>query len=113
MRNIETQVVALIASKFKVDQKRVTPNAKLEQLGADSLALVELLLLLEGEFEIDIPDEEALEIVTVQGCYRLRVVGHECNRTRSDAAASRSAAIAPSGARVRIFLRSAIATAQA
>jgi len=66
MRNIETQVVALIASKFKVDQKRVTPNAKLEQLGADSLALVELLLLLEGEFEIDIPDEEALEIVTVQ-----------------------------------------------
>jgi acyl carrier protein len=66
MRNIETQVVALIASKFKVDQKRVIPNAKLEQLGADSLALVELLLLLEGEFEIDIPDEEALEIVTVQ-----------------------------------------------
>lgn len=66
MRNIETQVVALIASKFKVDQKRVTPNARLEQLGADSLALVELLLLLEGEFEIDIPDEEALEIVTVQ-----------------------------------------------
>jgi acyl carrier protein len=66
MRNIETQVVALIASKFNVDQKRVTPNAKLEQLGADSLGLVELLLLLEGEFEIDIPDEEALEIVTVQ-----------------------------------------------
>jgi acyl carrier protein len=66
MRNIETQVVALIASKFNVDQKRVTPDAKLEQLGADSLALVELLLLLEGEFEIDIPDEEALEIVTVQ-----------------------------------------------
>lgn len=66
MRNIETQVVALIASKFNVDEKRVTPNAKLEHLGADSLALVELLLLLEGEFEIDIPDEEALEIVTVQ-----------------------------------------------
>jgi acyl carrier protein len=66
MRNIETQVVALIASKFNVDQKRVTPNAKLEQLGADSLALVELLLLLEHEFEIDIPDEEALEVVTVQ-----------------------------------------------
>jgi acyl carrier protein len=66
MRNIETQVVALIASKFNVDEKRVTPNAKLAQLGADSLALVELLLLLEDEFEIDIPDEEALEIVTVQ-----------------------------------------------
>ena len=66
MRNIETQVMALIASKFRVDEKRVTPNAKLEQLGADSLALVELLLLLEGEFEIDIPDEEALEIATVQ-----------------------------------------------
>ena len=66
MRNIETQVVALIASKFNVDQKRVTPDAKLEQLGADSLALVELLLLLEHKFEIDIPDEEALEIVTVQ-----------------------------------------------
>jgi acyl carrier protein len=66
MRNIETQVVALIASKFNVDQRKVAPNAKLEQLGADSLALVELLLLLEDAFEIDIPDEEALEIVTVQ-----------------------------------------------
>jgi acyl carrier protein len=66
MRNIETQVVALIASKFNVDAQRVTPTAKLEQLGADSLALVELLLLLEDRFEIDIPDEEALDIVTVQ-----------------------------------------------
>jgi acyl carrier protein len=58
--------VALIASKFNVDQKRVTPRAKLEELGADSLALVELLLLLEDRFQIDIPDEEALDIVTVQ-----------------------------------------------
>jgi acyl carrier protein len=66
MRNIETQVVALIASKFNVDSRRVTLSAKLEQLGADSLALVELLLLLEDKFEIDIPDEEALDIVTVQ-----------------------------------------------
>lgn len=66
MRNIETQVVALIASKFNVDERRVTPHAKLEQLGADSLALVELLLLLEDKFQIDIPDEEALDIVTVQ-----------------------------------------------
>ena len=67
MRNIETQVVALIASKFNLGQKRVTPGAKLaEQLGADSLAVVELLLLLEDEFQIDIPDEEALEMNTVQ-----------------------------------------------
>lgn len=66
MRNIETQVVALIASKFNVDEKRVTPKAKLAHLGADSLALVELLLLLEDKFEIDIPDEEALDIMTVQ-----------------------------------------------
>jgi acyl carrier protein len=65
-RNIETQVVALIASKFKVDEKRVTAVAKLEDLGADSLALVELLLLLEDRFQIDIPDEEALDMVTFQ-----------------------------------------------
>lgn len=66
MRNIETQVVALIASKLNVDEHRVRPGVKLEQLGADSLALVELLLLLEDKFQIDIPDEEALELITVQ-----------------------------------------------
>ena len=68
MPTIESQVVAVIAAKFNVASERtITLKTDLRRdLAADSLALVELLLLLEGEFQVEIPDEEAQEITTVQ-----------------------------------------------
>lgn len=67
MHTIESQVVAMIAAKFKASEQVVTPRTDLRRdLGADSLALVELVLLLESEFHVDIPDEEADELATVQ-----------------------------------------------
>jgi acyl carrier protein len=68
VHTIENQVVAVIAAKFDVAGERtITPKTDLRRdLTADSLALVELVLLLESEFQIDIPDEEAEEITTVQ-----------------------------------------------
>ena len=68
MLSIEQQVIAVIAAKFNVAGVRtITSQTDLRRdLAADSLAMVELLLLLEGEFQVDIPDEEAEEITTVR-----------------------------------------------
>jgi acyl carrier protein len=66
--SLESQVVAVIAAKFNVaGEGAITPKTDLRRdLGADSVAQVELLLLLESEFQVEIPDEEAQEIATVQ-----------------------------------------------
>ena len=54
-------------SNSSVDIDKITPDAKfVDDLGADSLDTVELVMALEEEFEIDIPDEEAEKIVTFQ-----------------------------------------------
>jgi acyl carrier protein len=65
---LESQVVAVIAAKFNVaGEGAITPKTDVRRdLAADSVALVELLLLLESEFQVEIPDEEAQEITTVQ-----------------------------------------------
>jgi acyl carrier protein len=65
---LQNQVVAVIAAKFNVPgEGAITSKTDLRRdLAADSLALVELLLLLESEFQVEIPDEEAQEITTVQ-----------------------------------------------
>lgn len=62
----------VICKQLDVDDARLTPQAALiEDLGADSLCLVELTLALEEEFDIDITDEDAEEICTVQDAIRL------------------------------------------
>ena len=68
MPTLQSQVVAVVAAKFNVPgEEAITPKTDLRRdLAADSLALVELLLLLESEFEVEIPDEDAQEITTVQ-----------------------------------------------
>lgn len=68
MPTLESQVVAVIAAKFNVPgEGAITPKTDLRRdLAADSIAQVELLLLLEDEFQVEIPDEEAQEIRTVQ-----------------------------------------------
>lgn len=63
----EKKVIDVIVEQLSVDRDRVVPTAKLiDDLGADSLDLVELVLAFEEEFDIEIPDEEADKIKTVQ-----------------------------------------------
>ena len=63
---IEAKVKEIIAEQLSVNADEVVEGAKFrEDLGADSLDQVELVMALEEEFELDIPDEEAEKIVTV------------------------------------------------
>ena len=65
---IETKVIKVIAEKLKdVDIEDVIPEASLiEDLGADSLAIIELVMSMEEIFNIDIEDEDAEKLLTVQ-----------------------------------------------
>jgi len=63
----EQKVVDVIVEQLSVDRDKVVPTAELiDDLGADSLDLVELVLALEEEFDIEIPDDDAAKIITVQ-----------------------------------------------
>ena len=65
MSSLEEKVKKIIAEQLSVSEDQITPTASfVEDLGADSLDTVELVMALEEEFEIDIPDEEAEKIVT-------------------------------------------------
>jgi acyl carrier protein len=62
----EERVKEIIAKELEVEVKQLTPEAKfIEDLGADSLDIVELVMELEEEFSIEIPDEEADKLKTV------------------------------------------------
>ena len=66
-KSIEQRVKDIIVEQLGVNADQVTPDAKfIEDLGADSLDTVELVMALEEEFETEIPDEEAEKITTVQ-----------------------------------------------
>ena len=66
MSEIESKVKAIIVDKLGVDEAEVKPEASFtNDLGADSLDTVELIMELEKEFDVQIPDEEAEKIVTV------------------------------------------------
>lgn len=66
MSNISERVKGIIVDKLGVDESEVTPEANFtNDLGADSLDTVELIMEFEKEFEISIPDEEAEKIGTV------------------------------------------------
>ena len=65
--SVEDKIKKVIAEKLSVDLEEVVPKASfVDDLGADSLDLVELIMSMEEEFDIEIPDEEAEQIVTVQ-----------------------------------------------
>lgn len=67
MSKIEERVKKIIAEQLQVDPSKVVPEASfVEDLGADSLDSVELMMALEEQFETDIPDEDAQKIITVQ-----------------------------------------------
>ena len=64
--SIEDKVKDIIVEQLGVNEEQVTPEAKfIEDLGADSLDTVELVMAFEEEFEIDVPDEEAEKLQSV------------------------------------------------
>ncbi|MCE3259111.1 MAG: acyl carrier protein [Bacteroidetes bacterium] len=66
MSDIANKVKSIIVDKLGVDEKEVTPTASFtNDLGADSLDTVELIMEFEKEFNIAIPDEQAEKISTV------------------------------------------------
>ncbi len=67
MENIEQRVNKIVAEQLGVNETDVKSESSfVNDLGADSLDTVELVMALEEEFEIEIPDEEAEKIATVQ-----------------------------------------------
>ena len=67
MSTIEERVKKIVAEQLGVKEEEVVNTASfVEDLGADSLDTVELVMALEEEFETEIPDEEAEKITTVQ-----------------------------------------------
>ena len=66
-RDVLAEVKRIIKEQLDVDEKDIKPESSfIDDLGADSLGLVELVLAFEEAFEIDIPDEETEKIRTVQ-----------------------------------------------
>ena len=67
MSNIEDRVKKIVAEQLGVKEEEVKAEASfVDDLGADSLDTVELVMALEEEFETEIPDDEAEKITTVQ-----------------------------------------------
>lgn len=63
----QDRIVKIIANQLQIDEGQVTPDASfMDDLGADSLDTVELIMALEEEFDIEIPDSDAEKIRTVQ-----------------------------------------------
>ena len=66
MANLEGRVKDIIAEELGVEREKLTNEASfMEDLGADSLDTVELVMAFEKEFDLDIPDEEAEKLRTV------------------------------------------------
>ena len=63
----QNRIIKMIADQLQIDEEQVKPDASfMDDLGADSLDTVELIMALEEEFDIEIPDSEAEKIRTVQ-----------------------------------------------
>jgi acyl carrier protein len=64
--NVEQKVRSIIAEQLGVGEDEIKPTSSfIEDLGADSLDIVELVMAMEEEFEVEIPDEEAETLKTV------------------------------------------------
>jgi acyl carrier protein len=68
--SVQERVKKVIVDQLGVDEDQVKPEASfVDDLGADSLDVVELVMALEEEFDAEIPDEEAEGLKTVQSVY--------------------------------------------
>ncbi len=66
MENILDRVIDIVAEELAVDRDEITEDSSfIEDLGADSLDVVELVMAFEEEFDVEIPDEDAEDIRTV------------------------------------------------
>lgn len=65
MSSIFEKVKAIVVEQLGVDEEEVTIETSFEDLNADSLDIVELVMALEEEFDIEIPDEDAEKIKTI------------------------------------------------
>ncbi len=64
---IEQKVIKIVSDQLNVDESEISPDSSfVDDLGADSLDTVELVMAFEEEFGIEIPDEDAEKIQTVQ-----------------------------------------------
>jgi acyl carrier protein len=64
---IESEMIDIIVEQLSVEREKVVPDASfVDDLGADSLDLVELIMAMEEGFDIEIPDEDAEGITTVK-----------------------------------------------
>ena len=67
MSDIEEQVKTIVVEHLGIDESKVTPEARfIDDLGADSLDTVELVMAFEEKFSIEIPDDAAETILTVK-----------------------------------------------
>ena len=64
---VAEKMIDIIEEQLSVDKEKIVPGASfVDDLGADSLDLVELIMAMEEEFDVEIPDDDAEKIVTVQ-----------------------------------------------
>lgn len=65
MKDIKSMVISTVADQLGVSESRVEPNKSLEDLGADSIDRVEIIMKLEEEFNIEIPEDISDKLKTV------------------------------------------------
>jgi acyl carrier protein len=69
--NLETKIRSIVAEQLGVDVSELAPDANiLDDLGADSLDVVEMVMSLEEEFDIEVPDEDVEEMRTISDVER-------------------------------------------
>jgi acyl carrier protein len=64
-------VLDILVEQIGVREEQLTPDARMDDLGADSLTLVEIILALEERFNLSIPDEQSERVSTVQDVFEL------------------------------------------
>jgi acyl carrier protein len=66
MSDVESKIIKITAQTLGIEEAKVTSDSRfVNDLGADSLDTVELMMAIEAEFDCNIPDEEASKIVTI------------------------------------------------
>jgi len=63
--DVLAKIKAIVSEQLGVEEDEITPETSFEDLNADSLDIVELIMALEEEFDLEIPDEDAEKLTTV------------------------------------------------